>query len=87
MSRKWLIINREVGYNRIINCTNVAQLTNIGKCWYRAEHKALTKLRKRDWQTEHTVIRNSLCVPDTRYCLLNHGQSDRIRTQYICTVQ
>jgi hypothetical protein len=30
LGRKWLIINEEVAYKRIINCANAAELRNIG---------------------------------------------------------
>jgi hypothetical protein len=29
LSSKWLIVNEEVAYKRIINCTNAAELRNI----------------------------------------------------------
>jgi hypothetical protein len=34
--RKWLIINEEVAYKRMINYTNAVGLRNIGKYLYKA---------------------------------------------------
>jgi hypothetical protein len=31
LSRKWQIINEEVAYKKIINCTNTVQLRNLGR--------------------------------------------------------
>jgi hypothetical protein len=38
-SRKLLILNEEVAYKRMINCTNAAELRNVGKYWYEARCK------------------------------------------------
>jgi hypothetical protein len=31
LSRKWLIVNEEVVYNRLINCINITKLRNVRK--------------------------------------------------------
>jgi hypothetical protein len=39
LSRKWQIINEELAYNKIINCTNTVELRNLGKYLYKIRRK------------------------------------------------
>jgi hypothetical protein len=39
LCRKWLIVNEEVAYKRVINCTNVVELRNIEKYMYKGRRK------------------------------------------------
>jgi hypothetical protein len=39
LSRKWRIVNEEVAYKRIINCTNAIELRNTGKYLYKIRYK------------------------------------------------
>jgi hypothetical protein len=32
LSRKWLMVNKEIAYKKITNCTNDAELRNTGNC-------------------------------------------------------
>jgi hypothetical protein len=44
VSRKWLTVNDEVAYKRIINCTNVGELRHIGKLLYKIRCKWENKI-------------------------------------------
>jgi hypothetical protein len=35
LSRKWLTINEEIVYKKIINCTNTLEIWNIGSYLYK----------------------------------------------------
>jgi hypothetical protein len=35
LSRKWLFVNEELSYKKIINCTNAVELGNIGNDLYK----------------------------------------------------
>jgi hypothetical protein len=35
LSIKWLVVNEEVAYKRIMNCTNVVELRNVRKYLYK----------------------------------------------------
>jgi hypothetical protein len=39
LSRKWQIINEEVAYKKIINCTNTVELRNLGRYLYKIKCK------------------------------------------------
>jgi hypothetical protein len=39
LSRKWLIINEELAYKNIINCTNTVELRNLGRYLYKIKCK------------------------------------------------
>jgi hypothetical protein len=39
LSRKWQIVNEELAYKKIINCTNTAELRNLGRYLYKLECK------------------------------------------------
>jgi hypothetical protein len=39
LSRKWQIINEEITYKKIINCTNTVELRNLGRYLYKIKCK------------------------------------------------
>jgi hypothetical protein len=39
LGRKWQIINEEVAYKKIINCTNTVELRNLGRHLYKIKCK------------------------------------------------
>jgi hypothetical protein len=39
LSRKWRIINEELAYKEIINCTNTVELRNLGRYLYKIKFK------------------------------------------------
>jgi hypothetical protein len=39
LSRKWQIITEELAYKKIINCTNTAELRNLGRYLYKIKSK------------------------------------------------
>jgi hypothetical protein len=45
LSRKWLRLNEEIGYRRIINCTNAAELRNAGNYVYKIRFEWENKIR------------------------------------------
>jgi hypothetical protein len=46
MSKKWLCINEELAYRKIINCTNKAHIVNLGKYLDKVRHKRESMVRK-----------------------------------------
>jgi hypothetical protein len=38
LSRKWQTVNKELAYNKIINCTNTVELRNLGKYLYKIKY-------------------------------------------------
>jgi hypothetical protein len=44
LSRKWLVVNEEVAYERIINCANAVELRDIGKYLYKIRYKWENKI-------------------------------------------
>jgi hypothetical protein len=45
LSRKWLTVNEESAYKKIINCTNAVKLRNIGNYRYKVRCKWENKIR------------------------------------------
>jgi hypothetical protein len=45
LSRKWLMLNEWIAYKKIINCTNITELRNIGICLYKMTCKWENKIR------------------------------------------
>jgi hypothetical protein len=39
LSRKWQIINEELAYKKIINCTNTVELLHLGTYLYKVKYK------------------------------------------------
>jgi hypothetical protein len=46
LSRKWLTINEEIAYNKIINCTNTLEIRNIGMYLYKIICKWENRFKK-----------------------------------------
>jgi hypothetical protein len=44
LSRKWLMLNEWIVYNKIINCTNIIELRNIGSYVYKIKCKWENKI-------------------------------------------
>jgi hypothetical protein len=47
-SRKWLVVNEQGAYKKSVNRTNDAELTNIGKFFYRTKYKWENTFRNTD---------------------------------------
>jgi hypothetical protein len=45
LSRKWLRLNEWIAYKKIINCTNITELRNIGSYLYKIKCKWENKIR------------------------------------------
>jgi hypothetical protein len=45
LSRKWLRLNEWIVYKKIINCTNIIELRNIGNYLYKIKCKWENKIR------------------------------------------
>jgi hypothetical protein len=45
LRRTWLIVNEEIAYKRIINCTNAVDLVNTGNYLYKIRCKWENKVR------------------------------------------
>jgi hypothetical protein len=45
LSRKWLLLNEGIAYKKIINCTNITELRNIGIYLYKIKCKWENKIR------------------------------------------
>jgi hypothetical protein len=46
LSRKWQIINEELAYKEIINCTNTVELRNLGRYLYKIKCKWENRIKK-----------------------------------------
>jgi hypothetical protein len=46
LSRKWQIINEELAYKKIINCTNTAELRNLGRYLYKIKCKLENRIKE-----------------------------------------
>jgi hypothetical protein len=46
ISKKWLCINEELAYRKIINCTNKAYIINLGEYLDKVIHKWESRVRK-----------------------------------------
>jgi hypothetical protein len=46
LSRKWQIINEELGYKKIINCTNTVELRNLGRYLYKIKCKWENRIKE-----------------------------------------
>jgi hypothetical protein len=46
LSRKWQIINEELEYNKIINCTNTVELRNLGRYLYKIKSKWENRIKE-----------------------------------------
>lgn len=61
LSRKWLTFNEQVPYNRIINCTNIAESADMGKDCKKLDLNGRIKLLKYNCKlvtgSRFTVIR------------------------------
>jgi hypothetical protein len=45
LSIKWFVVNEELAYKKIINCTNAVELRNIGNYLYKTRRKWENKIR------------------------------------------
>jgi hypothetical protein len=45
LSRKWLRLNEWIVFKKIINCTNIIELRNIGSSLYKIKRKWENKIR------------------------------------------
>jgi hypothetical protein len=46
LSRKWQIINEELAYKKIINCTNNVELRNLGRYLYKIKCKLENRIKE-----------------------------------------
>jgi hypothetical protein len=46
MNKKWLCINEELAYNKIVNSTNKGHLINLGEYLDKVKHKGESRVRK-----------------------------------------
>jgi hypothetical protein len=46
LSRKWQIINEELAYKKIINCTNTVELRNLGRYLYKIKCKWENRIKE-----------------------------------------
>jgi hypothetical protein len=45
LSRKWFMVNEGIAYKKVINCTNIIELRNIGNYLYKIKCKWKNKIR------------------------------------------
>jgi hypothetical protein len=46
LDRKWQIINEELAYKKIINCTNTVELRNLGRYLYKIKCKGENRIKE-----------------------------------------
>jgi hypothetical protein len=46
MNKKWLCINEELEYKKIVNCTNKAHMIHLGEYLDKVKHKWESRVRK-----------------------------------------
>jgi hypothetical protein len=46
LSRKWLTINEEIAYKKIISCTNTLEIRNAGSYLYKFKCKSENRIKK-----------------------------------------
>jgi hypothetical protein len=46
LDRKWQIINEELAYKKIINCTNTVELRNSGRYLYKIKYKGENRMKE-----------------------------------------
>jgi hypothetical protein len=46
LSRKWQIINEDIAYKKIINCTNTVEIGNLGGYLYKIKWKWKNKIKE-----------------------------------------
>jgi hypothetical protein len=46
MNKKWLCINEELAYNKIVNCMNKAHKIHLGEYLGKVKHKWESRVRK-----------------------------------------
>jgi hypothetical protein len=46
MNKKWLYINEELGYKKIVNCTNEAHIIHLGEYLDKVKHTWESRVRK-----------------------------------------